>query len=91
MLYTQVLLLPCYITVANALNAPLMSAMWWASISYLIVFSLGLLCFGITLHYGTAKVLILPGNEGGIRGVANERPELNKQNIAGQKLLAGKK
>ena len=91
MLYSQVLLLPMYIGIAtvsipeNNQIVPL-----WAAISFLIVFSLGLLCFGITLHYGNAKVLVLPGNEGGLGGVANERLELNIQNIVGEESLAEK-
>ena len=89
MLYNQVLLLPLYITISAAfLVDPIGPTIGPILISSLI--PLGFLCFGITLHYGNAKVLVLPGNEGGLGGVANERLELNIQNIVGEESLAEK-
>ena len=45
---------------------------------------LGLVCFGITLHCGNANVMILPGNNGGIRDVEGDVVELESQKMLPQ-------
>ena len=81
MLYNQVLMLPLYCVAIFAIlviDGP--DGITFFS-TVVIPLSLGLLSFGITLHCGKANVMILPGNNGGIRDVEGEIVELETQKM----------
>ena len=82
MIYNQVLLLPFY--VASSISTFTLSSSpsdRIASLSILIPCWLGVLFFGITLHYGNANVMVLSGDNEGMRDVKIEVLELESQKI----------
>ena len=66
MLYNQVIMLPLYIYLISyvsryveTLGEIVTPEGWWVSFFSLIVYFLGLVCFGITLNYGNSKSMAL--------------------------------
>ena len=92
MLYNQVIMLPQYISyiiyVSNSselIGEIITPELWWLSFSSLILYCLGLVCFGITLHYANSKSMVLMyENKGRFRGVENENLELQLQQMMPQ-------
>ena len=91
MLYNQVIMLPqytfyiIYVNNSEFIGEIITPELWWLSFSSLILYCLGLVCFGITLHYANSKSMVLMyENKRRFRGVENENLELQLQQMMPQ-------